>query len=134
MRRLRRFLIRLTASVTGRRDDERLREDLEDHIALQTDANVRAGMSAGEARRQAVLALGPVAAIREDCHDEQRLPSLEHLLQDVRMALRRMRQAPGFTAAAVATLPWGSGSTAPSSAWPTHCSSSLCPSTTRRAS
>ena len=29
MRRLRRFLIRLAASATGRRDDERLREELE---------------------------------------------------------------------------------------------------------
>ena len=56
MRRLRRFLIRLTASVTRRRDDQRLREDLEDHIALQTDANVRAGM-----RKRVVLPdpLGP---------------------------------------------------------------------------
>lgn len=109
MRRLRRFLIRLTASVTRRRDDERLREDLEDHITLQTEANVSAGMSPADARRQAVLAIGPVAAIAEDYRDEQRLPSLEHLLQDVRMALRRMKRAPGFTAAAVATLALGLG-------------------------
>jgi hypothetical protein len=66
MRRLRRFLIRLTASVTRRRDDERLREDLEDHITLQTEANVSAGMSPPDARRQAVLDVGPVEAIKED--------------------------------------------------------------------
>ena len=66
-------------------------------------------MSPADARRQAVLAIGPVAAIAEDYRDEQRLPSLEHLLQDVRMALRRMTRAPGFTAAAVATLALGLG-------------------------
>ncbi len=78
MRCLRRFLIRLAASATGRRDDERLREELEDHIAFQTAENVRAGMSAAEARRQAVLDVGPVEAIKEDFRDEKRLPSLEH--------------------------------------------------------
>jgi putative ABC transport system permease protein len=57
MRRLRRFLRRLSASLTRRRDDDRLREDLADHIALQTDDNIRAGMSAAEARRQALLSV-----------------------------------------------------------------------------
>jgi predicted permease len=109
MRRLRRFLIRLAASVTRRRDDDRLSEDLQDHLAFQTEANVRAGMPPAEARRQAVLAMGPIEAIKEEFRDERRLPSLEHVMQDVRVALRRMKQAPGFTAAAVATLGLGLG-------------------------
>ena len=86
MRALRRFLIRLTASVTRRRDEERVREELEDHIALRTDEHVRAGMAPGDARRQAVLDVGAVQAITEDVRDEQSLPFLEHLLQDTRIA------------------------------------------------
>ena len=62
MRTVRRFLIRLTTSATRRRDEERLREELEDHLALQTDENVRTGMPAIEARRQAVLKIGAVEA------------------------------------------------------------------------
>ena len=37
---------------------ERLREEMEEHIALQTAENLRAGMSPAEARRQAVLKFG----------------------------------------------------------------------------
>ncbi len=111
MRRLRQFLIRLTTSATRRHDERRLREELDDHLARQADDNMRAGLSAGEARRQAVLKFGAVEAIKDDYRDQQGVPWVEHLLQDVRLTLRRMRKTPGFTAAAIATLALGLGLT-----------------------
>ncbi len=66
MRAIRRFLIRLLSSVSGRRDEQRLREELEEHLALQTAENVRAGLQPTDARRQAMLKLGAMEAIKED--------------------------------------------------------------------
>jgi hypothetical protein len=50
---LRRFLNRLFASATRRRDEARLREELEAHLQMQAAENIRAGMPPIEARRQA---------------------------------------------------------------------------------
>ena len=58
MRFLRRLLARMANFVTRRRGDQRLREEMEEHLALQTAENLRAGMSPSEARRQAVLKFG----------------------------------------------------------------------------
>jgi hypothetical protein len=41
---IRRFLRRLKASVPGQRDDERLREELAEHLTLLTDEYVRSGL------------------------------------------------------------------------------------------
>ena len=51
-----------------RRGDERLREEIESHIAIQTEENIRAGMTPEEARRQARLKFGGVEVIREQFH------------------------------------------------------------------
>ena len=48
MKTLNRFLIRLRNLVTGRRGDQRLREELEDYVARETEANIQAGMSEEE--------------------------------------------------------------------------------------
>jgi hypothetical protein len=64
MKSLRRFFARLAGLATRRAQDERLREEIEEHIALQTAENIRAGLSPVEARRQAMLKFGGVEAVR----------------------------------------------------------------------
>ena len=64
MRALRRLLSQLTWWVTSSaRDQALLQAEIDEHIALQTAENVRAGLSTIEARRQALLKFGGVVAV-----------------------------------------------------------------------
>jgi hypothetical protein len=63
MKSLRRFFTRLTNFGARRTQDERLRDELEEHISLQTAENVRAGIAPIEVHRQAMLKLGAVETI-----------------------------------------------------------------------
>src|SRR5437016_10022389 len=109
MRPLRRFLTRLFNSGTRRAQEERLREEIEEHIALQTAENLRAGLSAVEARRQAMLKFGGVEAMKQDYRAERGLLFIENLLGDLRNAGRTIRRMPGLAAVIIVSLAIGIG-------------------------
>jgi predicted permease len=109
MRSLRAALLRVRSLFSGERQDRELTDEIESHIQLHVDDNIRAGMTPAEARRRAVLALGGVEQAKEQYRDRRGLPWLEALLQDLRFGARMLRKQKTFTAVAVATLAIGFG-------------------------
>jgi predicted permease len=109
MKSMRRFLSRLGHFVTRRRDDERLREEIAEHIALQTAENLRAGLSPVEARRQAMLKFGGVEAMKQDYRAERGLLFIENLVGDLRNAGRTISRMPGLAAVIIVSLAIGIG-------------------------
>src|SRR5215475_11796284 len=111
LRQLRGWLMRLCSFFHREQREREFVEELDSHLAMHIEDNLRAGMSPEEARRVALVKLGGVTQVQE-LHREQRgLPMLETLFHDLRFGARMLFKNLGFTLIAIVTLALGIGAT-----------------------
>jgi putative ABC transport system permease protein len=88
------------------------RHEIDEELQQQAGANVAAGMTPQQARRQAVIAFGGVERTKEDSHQQRTGFYIETVLQDIRYALRGFARNPVFTLTILVTLMLSIGATA----------------------
>jgi predicted permease len=111
------FVHRLAALFRRRRLDDDLDAELRSHLEMAVELNLRKGMTADDARREALLSLGGVEQTKEICRDQRGLPMIETALQDLRFGLRMLRRNPGFSLLAILCLTLGIGANAAVFSW-----------------
>jgi predicted permease len=107
MKRLRAWIVRLAGLVPSARRERDHIDELNAHLQMHMEDNVRAGMSLGEARRDALTRLGGMESARQAYRDRATLPVFENLLKDLRFTARQLRRGPAFTATAILMIALG---------------------------
>lgn len=102
---------RLRLLFARRAAESRMDEEFRFHIQMETEKNIRAGMSREEARRRAAVAFGGAEEHKQEMRDGRGLAFMEHLRADIRYGSRLLRRSPGFSAVAVLSIAIGVGAT-----------------------
>ena len=106
---LRQAAARCRAFLTSSDLDRDFGDELESHLLMLIEENVRRGMSPESARRAALIRIGSPASLKEQHRTTRGLPVLDSIVQDVRFAFRLIRRNPWFSTAAILALALGIG-------------------------
>src|SRR5215218_6284224 len=100
---------RLNALISHGELDRGLNAEVRFHIDMETDKNIRLGMSPQEARQKALRSFGPMEKHKEETRDARGVSWLETLAADLRYGARALLKHPGYALLAVLTLGLGIG-------------------------
>ena len=106
---LRQVLNQVRSLFHGEQLDHDVKEEMASHLEMAVEENLKRGMSAEEARRQALVQFGGVQQALERHRESRNLPWVDVLRQDLRFTFRMLRRDSGFAAVAVLILALGIG-------------------------
>jgi putative ABC transport system permease protein len=103
------LLARISSSFRKRELDRELNVELDSHLEMAIEDNIKRGLSPEEARRVALIKLGGMDATRELHRDTRGLPALESIRQDLRYSIRTLRRDAGLAIFAILIIGLGVG-------------------------
>jgi putative ABC transport system permease protein len=106
---VRSILRHIQALFTRRRLDEEFDHEVETHLTLLTQENIRRGMTPEEAHYSALRSFGGVTQVKEDNRRHRAWHEVEIMFQDLRYAFYALCKNAGFATVAIATLALGIG-------------------------
>src|ERR1700686_3604902 len=111
------FVRRVIGLVRRGRLEHDLDAELRSHLEMAVEMNLRKGMRAEDARREALRSFGGIEQTKELYRDQRGLPMIETTLQDLRFGLRMLRGDPGFSILAMLCLTVGIGANSAGFSW-----------------
>ena len=103
------LLQRLRSSFSNAEADRDLDAEMESHLAMAIEENMKRGMSEQEAWRQARIQFGGLEQAKQQQREARGFQGLDILWLDLRYAFRTMRRDPVFTCVAILILTMGIG-------------------------
>jgi predicted permease len=106
---IRERLERLRSFFSKRKLDRDFENEVSSHLEMAVEENLKRGLSADDARRQALISFGGVEQAKERHRDARGLPFLDSIQQDLRHTFRSLKRDRGFAIVAVLILGIGIG-------------------------
>ena len=82
MNRLHAWFRKLTGVVPTQQQEQEFSSELESHLQLHIDDNLRAGMTPADARRSAIIKLGGIEHTKQAHRETRTFPLIETTFQD----------------------------------------------------